>query len=667
MSTLIKLVLVGWLVSLSQFAVAAMPSLKLPFDTSEPWRVNRGYEQGWSHKGKDRYALDFASGDCDRTYGKPILAAASGTVRSIDRVEKQTPTDYPSYGNQIIIDHGDGWTTRYAHLSEIDSSVAEHGERRFVVQGQKIGEAGGTGSVEGSMCTRTDIPVGVLGVHLHFALYYNGDGVKPEPMSGYSGFAAETWYASNNTQQSPAMTQPAISCVYVAGDNQFCWKSANATPASCGKAVAWILNDNTAQVLYNKSASDCPTYCTVSNSYCRDVSGSLSVGGFGSLSSFNLKINRFWVRDVATQLDLVSGGHTVRTGQALEVRLQQKAVNGNTNDYMRPGKDRVETDLYNREDSGDWRFLGREYTQAINLPKDATHTEHVVYTVPPGATEVCFKGKIDAEDEASENNEGDNWSPVACFRVDNNPTVNFITTFIGLTNTPTPVPPGSAMRARMAIRNVGTTAPSAAIRSSYSYRPLGSTGPWIQIADDGSDPSDLVPNRDHWEETLSAVTAPQVPGWYELRGCADYQNAVLESNETDNCLTTTFEVAAYPDLIITYIEIDPWPDRSIQKDKEHHPTMKIKNVGPGPVTSGIRSAYYWYGPSTGNVWRLIADDGTEAQELCAGCEVTETMRSGFKATKTGTHYLKACVDYQGNQPEGDEGNNCLQSAPITVK
>lgn len=396
-------------------------------------------------------------------------------------------------------------------------------------------------------------------------------------------------------------------------------------------------------------------------------SGVKADGLGGAATSFNLKINRFWVRDVATQLDLVSGGHTVRTGQALEVRLQQKAVNGNTNDYMRPGKDRVETDLYNREDSGDWRFLGREYTQAINLPKDATHTEHVVYTVPPGATEVCFKGKIDAEDEASENNEGDNWSPVACFRVDNNPTVNFITTFIGLTNTPTPVPPGSAMRARMAIRNVGTTAPSAAIRSSYSYRPLGSTGPWIQIADDGSDPSDLVPNRDHWEETLSAVTAPQVPGWYELRGCADYQNAILESNETDNCLTTTFEVAAYPDLIITYIGMGDYNDTSIRKGNTKYPTMRIKNVGTGPASVLTRQAYYLYGPATGYVWKQIDGDDTEPQYLCVNCETTEKILKGYAINSYGVHYLKACANYLRSQVEATYENNCLISAPITVK
>jgi hypothetical protein len=143
-------------------------------------------------------------------------------------------------------------------------------------------------------------------------------------------------------------------------------------------------------------------------------------GGAGS-DPFNLKINRFWVRDAATATDLDPASALVRIGQVIQPRIQVKAKDGDTHDHMRPGKNSIEADLYARLDSGDWFFLKRTYIQATNLPSGATHTEHVDYPVPSGASTVSFKAKIDAEDEAFESNEGDNWTEIQTFRVDNVP------------------------------------------------------------------------------------------------------------------------------------------------------------------------------------------------------------------------------------------------------
>lgn len=332
---------------------------------------------------------------------------------------------------------------------------------------------------------------------------------------------------------------------------------------------------------------------------------------------------------------------------------------------------------YKEDVHSDWKLVGTDEIQCSNLKPGDTHTETeglILANVELGIHNVVWcidHPRADHNDggDHREKHESNNCSTEAVFEVVegvvNVPTVDFIVHGLSILQAPTYT--GDLARFGGYIKNQGTARPGADIRSSYTIACGG--GPSILLTDDETKTDQLTSGESAWEETLTAVRMPDTPGTCVVTLTADYQGAQTETDETNNStsLTLTLLPRPMPDLVVTYIEIDPWPDRSIQKGKEHHPTMKIKNVGPGPVTSGIRSAYYWYGPSTGNVWRLIADDGTEAQELCAGCEVTETMRSGFKATKTGTHYLKACVDYQGNQPEGDEGNNCLQSAPITVK
>jgi murein DD-endopeptidase MepM/ murein hydrolase activator NlpD len=64
------------------------------------------------------------------------------------------------YGNHVIIDHGNGFTTLYAHLTSI---FVEPG--MTVSQGQQIGTMGSTGNSTGP--------------HLHFEVRYGGVPYNP--------------------------------------------------------------------------------------------------------------------------------------------------------------------------------------------------------------------------------------------------------------------------------------------------------------------------------------------------------------------------------------------------------------------------------------------------------------------------------------------------------
>jgi peptidase M23-like protein/rod binding protein len=84
--------------------------------------------------------------------GTPVQAAGPGVVVRAEAAG--------TYGNLVVIDHGDGLQTRYAHLSEID---VHEGDR--IEPGQTLGKAGATGRVTGP--------------HLHFEVRRDGQTVDP--------------------------------------------------------------------------------------------------------------------------------------------------------------------------------------------------------------------------------------------------------------------------------------------------------------------------------------------------------------------------------------------------------------------------------------------------------------------------------------------------------
>lgn len=85
----------------------------------------------------------------------PIVAADSGTVTSVQYLRY-------GYGQHIVIDHGNGLATLYAHLQEIYVKVGDKTGR-----GQVIGRMGSTGRSTGT--------------HLHFEVRKNGATQNPLP------------------------------------------------------------------------------------------------------------------------------------------------------------------------------------------------------------------------------------------------------------------------------------------------------------------------------------------------------------------------------------------------------------------------------------------------------------------------------------------------------
>lgn len=90
--------------------------------------------------------------DIDGERGEPVMAPANGTVI------KASVTG--GYGNMIEIDHGNGISTRYGHLSKIEVEVGD-----TVTRGELIGLIGSTGRSTGP--------------HLHFELRLFSRAINP--------------------------------------------------------------------------------------------------------------------------------------------------------------------------------------------------------------------------------------------------------------------------------------------------------------------------------------------------------------------------------------------------------------------------------------------------------------------------------------------------------
>jgi len=108
--------------------------------------------------------------------GAQVYAAAAGRVAFI-RWGKYAPTNdrRGGYGNYILLDHGNGYSTLYAHLPGTPPlvSVGQH-----VTAHELIGWMGNTGNASG--------------VHLHFELRINGGIVDPNPYIGGTSTGASS-------------------------------------------------------------------------------------------------------------------------------------------------------------------------------------------------------------------------------------------------------------------------------------------------------------------------------------------------------------------------------------------------------------------------------------------------------------------------------------------
>ncbi len=171
--------------------------LAFEFPAEGTWEITKayGYENdSWTHQtiGNQSSANDFFALDINMPIGTPLLAPAPGRL-----IQSNLRGD--SYGNYVVIDHGEGIQSIYAHLNELVYDVDKGQPPVYVETGDVIGYSGTSG---------TSYP------HLHFAIHKDarashsganvgGLAVVPEPLSGYYGLRRGHMIDSGNVAKDP--------------------------------------------------------------------------------------------------------------------------------------------------------------------------------------------------------------------------------------------------------------------------------------------------------------------------------------------------------------------------------------------------------------------------------------------------------------------------------
>jgi murein DD-endopeptidase MepM/ murein hydrolase activator NlpD len=129
---------------------------QLPYASGRSFRVTQSYGGSFSHKGSNKYAIDW-----DMPQGTPVYAARGGLVVKTrdDSNRGGSSIKYDAYNNFVLIRHEDGTLGHYCHLQKGGCKVRA-GQK--VKPGDLIALSGNTGFSSGP--------------HLHFCVFKTTNG-----------------------------------------------------------------------------------------------------------------------------------------------------------------------------------------------------------------------------------------------------------------------------------------------------------------------------------------------------------------------------------------------------------------------------------------------------------------------------------------------------------
>lgn len=173
------------------------PRFSAPYPCGERWTYDH-------HSAEVRQALDFVRSDGVATNGSLQVASAPGVATR--------HVQAGGAGNYVVLDHGDGWSTYYFHLSDY---LVAHGA--WVDRGDPIGRTGSTGASSGPHIHYEQLKGGVGRV-----IHIEGVSLAPYPsVYGVSHLVSEnscstegrhftTWGSDRTVHERPSTAAPIV-------------------------------------------------------------------------------------------------------------------------------------------------------------------------------------------------------------------------------------------------------------------------------------------------------------------------------------------------------------------------------------------------------------------------------------------------------------------------
>jgi hypothetical protein len=138
--------------------IGIMAAHKSPFNCGKVFDANN-----WTPGHNPSGSIDWQTHGSDAIAGETVRATASGTARFYTTLAAAGDIGIMAYGNYIVVTHGDGTKTRYAHLATM---VRSPGASLAVGQGTAIGTVGNSGT---------------SAAHLHYEQITTAGGIDTSP------------------------------------------------------------------------------------------------------------------------------------------------------------------------------------------------------------------------------------------------------------------------------------------------------------------------------------------------------------------------------------------------------------------------------------------------------------------------------------------------------
>ncbi|MDB4988515.1 MAG: ATP/GTP-binding protein, partial [Myxococcaceae bacterium] len=153
---------------------------QVPFAQGSIWK-GETYPRHNENNPGGYYSVDWTNTQ-GSSFGQQVCPSADGTVIPVN-------PDPSGYGNFLKVDHGDGWITLYAHLSEVYVQPGDHVDATRV-----LGLTGSTGSSTGP--------------HLHYEQRHDGV-IQPAVFDGVPfAYPSQALVSHHGERQAPAAAAP---------------------------------------------------------------------------------------------------------------------------------------------------------------------------------------------------------------------------------------------------------------------------------------------------------------------------------------------------------------------------------------------------------------------------------------------------------------------------